>query len=118
VWVGGAAVKLSTVAPGQSVCLQHVESIDEHEGTFTCYDVSLESGNRITVTGSHFFQLDCGRWVRVRNLTVGSRLKSRIGLVGVSGIAERTYTGKLYNLKVKDSEQYMVGKDGLIVRDW
>jgi hypothetical protein len=28
------------------------------------------------------------------------------------------YTGKVYNLKVKDSEQYMVGKDKVIVRDW
>jgi len=28
------------------------------------------------------------------------------------------YVGKVYNVKVAGSDQYAVGNDGLIVRDW
>jgi hypothetical protein len=47
-------------------------------------------------------------------------LKTLNGTIGIKSITVRAmpYVGKVYNLKVKNSEQYAVGKDGLIVRDW
>ena len=33
-------------------------------------------------------------------------------------VTNRSYTGKVYNLKIAGSDQYMVGKDSVIVRDF
>jgi hypothetical protein len=80
----------------------------------------LESGNRIGVVGAHFFMLDSGQWIAAQDLTSGLRLKTLTGTVGVKSVTTRAvpYTGKVYNLKVQSSDQYMVGKDAVIVRDY
>jgi hypothetical protein len=80
----------------------------------------LESGNTIGVVDAHCFMLDSGRWIAAQNLTSGLRLKTLTGTVGIKSVTKRAvpYTGKVYNLKVKSSDQYMVGKDVVIVRDY
>jgi prepilin-type N-terminal cleavage/methylation domain-containing protein len=130
VWVDGALVHVSKVAAGQTVgkllgatstaCLEQVEQVQEHEGTFECRDLVLESGNRIGVVGAHCFMLDSGQWIAAQNLTSGLRLKTLTGTVGIKSVTKRAvpYTGKVYNLKVQSSDQYMVGKDAVIVRDY
>ena len=130
VWVDGAPVQISEVAVGQRVdvlhcaipraCLEQVEQVQEHEGTFECRDVVLASGNRIGVVGAHCFMLDSGQWIAAQNLTSGLRLKTLTGSVGIKSVTKRAvpYTGKVYNLKIKNSDQYMVGKDAVIVRDY
>ncbi|HCO92442.1 MAG TPA: hypothetical protein DIU00_00575 [Phycisphaerales bacterium] len=139
VWVDGTLVQISKVVPGQmvdkpfntrtvvclqqAVCSQQIDSIDVHdesEGTWTRYDVVLETGNRISVADSHYFLLDSGRWALVHELTSGSKLVSLEGPVAVDRVVKRALpcTGKVYNLKVKNSERYLVGKDGIVVRDW
>jgi len=64
--------------------------------------------------------LDSGRWARVQELASGSRLMSLEGPVTVRSVTKRPLpcTGKVYNLKIKDSDRYLVGKDGVVVRDW
>jgi len=139
VWVDGALVKISKVVPGQIVekplgaqvvaCLQEavfsheIERVVEHdesEGLWECYDVVLESGNCISVADLHFFLLDSGRYAPVQELARGSRLVSLEGPITVRCVVKRAMpcVGKVYNLKVKDGEKYLVGKDGIVVRDW
>jgi len=64
--------------------------------------------------------LDSGRWVAAQNLRSGLRLKSLNGSIVIKSVVKRAmpYVGKVYNLKVKDGEQYLVGEDGVVVRDW
>ncbi len=125
VWVNGKLVQISKVTAGQTVGKQFcgsssLEQVQEHEGTFECRDIALESGNTIVVVDAHCFMLDSGRWVAAQNLTSGLRLKTLTGTVGIKSVTKRAvpYTGKVYNLKVKNSDQYMVGKDVVIVRDY
>jgi len=130
VWVDGELVEISKVTPGQTVgkvlcatlmpCLEQVEKVQEHGGTFECRDIVLESGNRISVVDSHCFMLDSGHWIAAQDLTSGLRLKTLSGTVGIKSVTVRAvpYVGEVYNLKVKSSEQYMVGKDAVVVRDW
>jgi hypothetical protein len=130
VWIDGTLVQISKVAMGQTVgellcampttCLEQVEKVQEHEGTFECRDVVLESGNRISVVGAHCFMLDSGQWIAAQNLISGLRLKTMTDTVGIKSVTKRAvpYTGKVYNLKVRSSDQYMVGKDAVIVRDY
>jgi hypothetical protein len=42
------------------------------------------------------------------------------GTVGIRSVAIRTtpYIGKVYNLRISNSDRYLVGKDGVIVRDY
>jgi hypothetical protein len=103
-----------------TACLEQVEQVQEHEGTFECRDVVLESGDLIGVVGAHCFMLDSGQWIAAQNLISGLRLKTLTGAVGVKSVTRRAvpYTGKVYNLKVQSSDQYMVGKDAVIVRDY
>ncbi|MHC4583218.1 MAG: GLUG motif-containing protein, partial [Planctomycetota bacterium] len=59
VWVNGSLVQISNVVSGQMAgelhceaatdCLEQIETVEEHEGTFECRDIVLESGNRISV---------------------------------------------------------------------
>jgi hypothetical protein len=67
VWVDGALVSISKIGMGRSIrcvdgfgmknssmplpCLGKVQELQEHEGVFECYDVLLQSGNRIGVAG-------------------------------------------------------------------
>jgi hypothetical protein len=130
VWVNGELVQISKVAPGQTVgkllcttptpCLEQVERLDVHEGTFECRDITLENGNVISVADLHFFLLDSGQWVPVQELKSGSKLVSSDGSIAIKSIVKRTVpvVGKVYNLKVKNGEQYLVGQDGVVVRDW
>jgi len=130
VWIDGKLVQISEVVPGQTVgrfgctvalaCLRQIEKVQEHEGVFEYRDVVLENGNCISVVDSHCFMLDSGRWVAAQNLRSGLKLKSLNGPIVIKSVVKRPmpYVGKVYNLKVKDGEQYLVGQDGVVVRDW
>ena len=123
VWANGAVVPISEVGRGRGVQrapLEYVERIDEHEGTFECRDILLDSGNRISVVDSHCFMLDSGRWIAAQDLRAGQRLKTMTGTVGIKRVTIRPtpYVGKVYNLKISNSDRYAVGKDGVIVRDY
>ncbi len=130
VWVDGVLVQISEVARGQTVgkllcavptpCLEQVEQVQEHEGTFECRDVVLESGNRIGVVDAHCFMLDSGQWIAAQNLASGLRLKTLTGTVGIKSVTTRAvpYTGKVYNLKVTGVDRYLVSEDAVIVRDY
>jgi len=130
VWVDGATVPISKATPGQSAgklnCalvtsgLKQIEKVEEHQGTFQCYDIALENGDYISVADSHCFMLDCGQWAAVQDLRAGLKLKSLNGPVSIKNVTKRQthLTGKVYNLKVKDSDRYFVGKDGIIVCDY
>jgi hypothetical protein len=111
--VNGKNVQISKVTAGRTI-----GSVEEHEGTFVCRDIVLDSGNTISVVDAHCFMIDCGQWVAAQNLTSGQRLKTLTGTVGIKSITTRNYTGKVYNLKVQGSDQYMVGEDSVIVRDF
>jgi prepilin-type N-terminal cleavage/methylation domain-containing protein len=111
--VNGKLVQISQVTAGLSI-----SEVQEHEGTFLCRDIHLDSGNTIGVVDSHCFMTDSGQWVAAQNLTAGLRLKTLTGTVGIKSISTRSYTGKVYNLKIQGSDQYMVGKDSVIVRDF
>ena len=127
VWVDGALVQISKVTAGQTVgrvnCIaiaEQIEKLEEHEGAFECRDITLENGNRISVVAAHCFMLDSGRWVAAQNLQSGMKLKSLNGTVAIKSVVKRAmpFVGKVYNLKIKDSEKYLVGEDGVVVRDW
>jgi hypothetical protein len=130
VWVEGAVVQITNVTPGETVskpiCAMPAESfgkieeLEEHVGAFECRDILLESGNCISVVETHCFMPDSGKWIPVQNLTSGLRLKTHNGTVGIKSVTTRTtaYTGKVYNLKIEGSDQYMIGDDAVIVRDY
>jgi len=61
-----------------------------------------------------------GQWLSLHSLHAGTRLKTTTGSVEIVKILKRPkpYTGKVYNIKVAGSDQYMVGKDGVVVRDY
>ncbi|MEA3225988.1 MAG: type II secretion system protein [Planctomycetota bacterium] len=105
---------------GQLVEIQKVTSttLEAHEGTFVCRDIVLETGNTISVVDAHCFMTDAGQWVAAQNLTTSLRLKTLTGTVGIKSVTTRSYTGKVYNLKIQGSDQYMVGNDSVIVRDF
>jgi hypothetical protein len=111
--VNGKQVQISKVTAGLKI-----SEVQEHEGTFLCRDILLESGNTIGVVDAHCFMTDAGQWVPAQDLTVGMRLKTLTGTVGIKSITTRNYTGKVYNLKIAGSDQYMVGEDSVIVRDF
>ena len=104
--------------------LKAIEEIQAHPaaeaGPLDCYDIALESGDSMTVVNKHFVLTDAGQWVDIRNLTSGSKLMSINGPITVTSVVKRAmpFVGTCYNLKIKDSERYFVGKDGVIVRDW
>ena len=123
VWIDGKIVEISKVSAGQMVNLlagTTIEKVQEHDGAFECRDILLENGNCISVVSAHRFMLETGRWCAAQNLKSGFRLKTLTGTVGIKSVTVRTmpYVGKVYNLKIRNSEQYAVGGDGVIVRDW
>ena len=123
VWVDGAMIEISKAITGQtinSLASTSVEKLKEHDGLFECRDIVLENGNCISVVSAHRFMLENGNWASAQNLRSGFRLKTLNGTIGIKSITVRAmpYVGKVYNLKVQNSEQYAVGQDGLIVRDW
>jgi prepilin-type N-terminal cleavage/methylation domain-containing protein len=139
VWVDGTLVQISKVVPGQmvekpvsfrtltslseKVCSREIYGVTEHnesEGPWQCHDIMLETGNIISVADTHYFMLDSGRWAAVQELTSGSKLVSLEGPVTVKSVVKRALpcVGKVYNLMIMNSQQYLVGKDGIVVRDW
>ena len=130
VWVDGKLVQISDVTPGQKagtpglaptiVCSNTIEKIEEHDGIHQCRDILLENGNVISVVDFHRFMLDSGQWISAPNLESGHKLKTLNGTVTVKSVTVRPvpYIGKVYNLKIRNGEQYLVGKDGIVVRDW
>jgi hypothetical protein len=124
VWIDGKLVSISKVAQGQINSgvknLGKVQQVQEHNGTFTCYDVLLKSGNRIGVAGNHYFLTQSSQWLAVRDLKARTRLQTANGSIEIVSVTKRPmpYTGKVYNLKVEGSDRYLVGKDAIIVRDY
>jgi formylglycine-generating enzyme required for sulfatase activity len=130
IWVDGDLLRISEVDLGQTVgkpgcsvpaeTFGQIEKIEEHEGVFECRDIVLDSGNRISVVDAHCFMLDSGRWIAAQDLKKGLKLKTLDGTVQIESVTTRAmpFIGKVYNLKMKNSDQYMVGKDGVIVRDY
>jgi len=119
--LNGQEIQISQAAAGQIVSAGvAVEKLEVHEGNYICRDIELTSGNRISVVESHLFMLESGVWVQAQNLQSGMTLKTQTGTVGVKSVTVRSeiFTGKVYNLKVNNSDQYMVGSDAVIVRDW
>jgi len=111
--VDGKLVQIQNVTANQTI-----KSLQEHEGTFVCRDIVLETGNKISVVDAHCFMTDSGQWVAAQNLTTRLRLRTLTGTIGIKSITTRSYTGKVYNLKIQGSDQYMVGEDSVIVRDF
>ena len=130
VWVDGMLVPISRVVAGQAVrrspCTtpgpwpDRVEKVQEHTGTFECRDIVLESGNHIGVVGAHCFMLATGEWIAAQDLKSGLSLRTLQGTVRIKSVTVRAapYTGKVYNLKIKNSDEYIAGRDALIVRDY
>ena|GEM_PF-717218 len=132
VWVNGRLVEIGQVCAGRKAgrldCLartsgmHEIEEVQEHEGTYDCYELVLASGEVITVADEHYFLVDAGfeQWVSVHDLRPGSILKSLSGPVRVTAVLKRPapLTGTVYNLKIKSSDRYFVGRDGIIVRDY
>jgi parallel beta-helix repeat protein len=110
IWANGSLVPISKIALGQSICtmntLSNVEKVQEHYGTFACYDVLLGSGNCVSVAENHYF--------------AGIKLQTPKGSIEIISVTKRPmpYIGKVYNLKVAGSDRYLVGKDAVIVRDY
>ena len=124
VWANSALVPISMAAPGQSIyginSLSKIQEVQEHNGTFACYDVLLKSGNCLSVAENHYFMAESGRWISLQNLKAGIKLQTPKGTIEVIGVTKRPmpYIGKVYNLKVAGSDSYLVGKDAVIVRDY
>jgi len=117
-------ISFRTLASQSSATCSHkIYSVTEHnesEGPWQRYDIVLETGNQISVADTHYFLLDSGPWAAVQDLTSGSKLTSLEGPVTVKCVVKRALPciGKVYNLMVRNSERYLVGKDGIVVRDW
>ena len=123
VWADGEFVPISTVAAGQiagALNTAIVEKLQEHVGMYECRDVILENGNCISVVESHLFMLESGMWISSKNLQSGMKLKTMNGAITIESVRKREmpYVGKVYNLKVSGTHQYMVGEDAVIVRDY
>jgi prepilin-type N-terminal cleavage/methylation domain-containing protein len=123
VWINNSMVKISKVASGQTInalAATSIEKLEVHEGAFECRDIMLKSGNCISVVESHLFMLESGAWVKAQQLRSGMNLKTRTGSIAIKSVTTRAmpYTGEVYNVKVNNSDRYMVGKDAVIVRDY
>ncbi len=121
IWINGSFIPILKADIGQSTDgINRIEEVQEHEGTFTLYDVLLESGKSITVAENHYFMTETGRWISFKKLLAGMNLKTARGMVGIKSITKRPspYIGKVYNLKIQGSDRYMVGEDAVIVRDY
>jgi hypothetical protein len=130
VWLDGMIVPISKVVAGRAVrrplCTtpgpwpDRVEKAHEHTGAFECRDIVLESGNHIGVVGAHCFMLAAGEWIAAQDLKSGLSLRTLQGTVRIKSVTVRAtpYTGKVYNLKIKNSDEYIVGRDAVIVRDY
>ncbi|MHC4435229.1 MAG: hypothetical protein ACYTBS_25630, partial [Planctomycetota bacterium] len=66
---------------GKLVEIQNVTgtTLQEHEGTFVCRDIVLETGNTISVVDAHCFMTDAGQWVAAQDLTTSLTVGCRTG---------------------------------------
>jgi hypothetical protein len=132
-WIGGRLIPISKAAIGDTIGAQpvggeivavgasQIETVDAHEGVFAdSRYVVLETGETIHVIGSHRFLLDAGTWAAVQKLEPGSALRTMGGSVRVAAVLELTepYIGTVYNLKIKNADQYLIGRAGVVVRDY
>ena len=64
--------------------------------------------------------LESGKWISLKDLSKGLKLKTHNDSLAIKSITKqpKPFAGKVYNLKIKDSDQYMVGTDAVIVRDY
>ncbi len=133
VWIGGRLVPISKASVGDRVAAHrdrgmvvpagafNVEAVEAHEGVFSdSRYVVLETGEVIHVIGSHRFLLDAGSWVAVQRLEPGSALRTMDGSIRVAAVIELTelYIGTVYNLKIENADEYLVGQAGVVVRDY
>jgi hypothetical protein len=126
VWIDGKTIEISKVSAGQtlglSVCDNYcqIKQLLEHEGTYDLFDIKLESGEILTVADEHYFKVESGLWISSKDLTAGTNLKTAKGVIKIESISKQSqpFTGKVYNLDIKDSDTYMVGKAAVIVRDY
>jgi prepilin-type N-terminal cleavage/methylation domain-containing protein len=131
-WVDGQLMPICQVAAGQraggcpdplaaGMSLRQIERVDAHQGTFDhVTTLILENGESLCVVDTHILLLDSGRWVRVEELRAGSVLRTHGASIRVLAALRhsRPYVGTVYNLKVRDSHQYCVGRAGVVVRDY
>ena len=124
VWIEGNLIPISKAAQGQIRCgvntFGRIHEIQEHNGTFACYDILLESGNCISVAENHYFLAESGLWMALKELKTGTKLKTSKGSIGITSVTKRPvpYVGNVYNLNIASSDRYLVGKDAVIVRDY
>jgi hypothetical protein len=133
VWVDGRLMPICNVTAGRHAggaadsfllaggAANAIETVQVHPGQFDdCYDVVLQTGERIGVVGSHRFGLQTGRWVPVEQLRPGMCLRSLGGGVVIAQVVKRPtpYVGTVYNLKIADADAYFVGAAGVVVRDY
>jgi hypothetical protein len=120
VWVNGSMVKISKVEVSKCLATASLEKLEVHQGSWVCRDITLENGNSISVVDAHCFMLESGKWVAAQNLENGMSLKTMNGTVAIKSVVTRAmpFVGNVYNLKVSNSDQYNVGKDGVVVRDF
>jgi parallel beta-helix repeat protein len=130
VWVDGALVRIADVSPGQKAgrincadmtgALERIAGVQEHPGSFECRDILLENGNSISVVDAHCFLLADGGWAPAQDLRRGMKLRSVNGPLAIRKVVKRPapFVGKVYNLKIENSDTYLVGKDGISVRDY
>jgi prepilin-type N-terminal cleavage/methylation domain-containing protein/prepilin-type processing-associated H-X9-DG protein len=128
VWVDGSLTQISKGVADQLVgklgcpaaSLEQIETVQEHEGIYECRDIVLENGKCISVVDTHLFLIDSGQWVTAPNLRSSLKLQSLNGPIAIKCVVKRAMplVGKVYNLKIKDSDRYFVGSDAVIVRDY
>jgi prepilin-type N-terminal cleavage/methylation domain-containing protein len=120
VWANGQIVQIANITAGQNLTASaQVEKLEVHEGSWECRDIVLESGNSISVVESHLFMLESGVWVHSQNLKSGMTLKTQTGSIAIKSVTTRLapYVGTVYNVN-SSNNQYMVGEDAVIVRDY
>ena len=121
VWIDGKTMEISKAVTGQTTSINDkIKQLQVHDETWVLFDILLESGNNITVADDHYFMTESGKWMSLHNLKAGMKLKTSKDSVEIKSIEKNPipFAGKVYNLKIKGSDQYMVGIDAVIVRDF
>ena len=128
VWVNDQMVEISKVVAGQTIgkhgCSMSIsgtiKELEVHSaGINACYKLTMESGNTITIVHSHYFMTVSGEWKKIEELSAGMKLQSMNGPITIKNIEkeEAPFLGLSYNLVLNNSEQYLVGRDGIVALD-
>ena len=121
VWVNGKVIPISEVAAGQKLGNSAVvQELEQHPSVCDVRDVVFTDGSKFSVTEVHFFMLNSGIWVKSVDLRSGMTLRTQNGTAVIKSVTlrDKPYVGKVYNVIVKNGEQYPVGTNGVIARDW